>query len=53
MHFLYFTRFKITKIVQNPDWYNIKKIPFLTLYLNQNLNKISEKFTIKFHKFSN
>ena len=41
----YFTRLMLTKFVQIHDWYNIQKIPFLTLYLKQNINKQIQKFS--------
>ena len=53
MHFLYFTRFKLSKIVQNPDWYNEQKF---TIFLPYTLRKqnfrqvyrpVSEIFKLK------
>ena len=51
MHFLYFSRLKLTKIVQNRDWYNIQKFTILKLYLKQNINKsLKTKVCQKFSK---
>ena len=51
MHFLYFTRHKLTKIVQNPDWCNIQKKTFLTIYLKQNMNEFKRSLPSDFRNF--
>ena len=41
----------IKKIVQNPDWCNIKNLQFLIIYLKQNINKFQRSLPSGFRNF--